>query len=247
MLGKLAKLLRLRTRVRNWPRVLMDHLRLSRSSYTCRLRNGPVFEIRGGTDDRHVLFEIFVENIYPAPVREGDTVVDIGAQIGCYALRAAGLGARVLAFEPFPANFSALQRNIALNGLSNVRAFQCAVGAEAGERAMFVPDARDHTGRYSLFPGRGSQTVMVPCLSLDQIVCEHRLEWIDVLKIDCQGSEYEILYGASPETLAKIRNIMAECEVFDRPDWSVGALQEYLSTRGFQVTCKDRLLWAHRL
>lgn len=247
MPGKLAKLRRLRARVRNWPRVLMDHLKLSRSSYICRLRNGPVFEIRGGTDDRHVLFEIFVENIYPAPVREGDTVVDIGAQIGCYAVHAAGLGARVFAFEPFPANFAALQRNIALNRLKDVRAFQCAVGAEAGERAMFVPDARDHTGRYSLFPGRGSQTLAVPCMSLDDIVREHQLERMDVLKIDCQGSEYEILYGASPETLARIRNIMAECEVFDRPDWSVSALREYLGARGFQVTCKDRLLWAHRL
>ena len=246
MLAKLDKLRRLVARVENWPRTLADHLNLARGDYICRLRHGPAFEIRGGTDDRHVLFEIFVESIYPAPVHAGDTVVDIGAQIGCYAIRAAAMDARVFAFEPFPANFAALQRNIALNHLDGIAAFPCAVGAGAGERTMFVPDSRGHTGRYSLYPGRGAQTLTVRSVSLDEIVREHQLERIDVLKIDCQGSEYEILYQASPATLAKIRNIMTECEVFERPDWSVDALRQYLERAGFQVVCKDRMLWARQ-
>jgi FkbM family methyltransferase len=243
---KMAKLRRLIARIQTWPRALADHLRLTRGSYVCRLRDGSAVEIRGGTDDRHVLFEVFVEDIYPVSVQAGDTVVDVGAQIGCYTIRTATRGARVYAFEPFPANYSALQRNIALNHLAGVKAFPYAVGAESGPRTMFVPDEDGHTGRYSLFPGRGSQTLSVSCLSLDDIVRENNLQSVDVLKLDCQGSEYEILFGASQDTLARVQRIIMECEIFDRPDWSVAGLKEYLLRRGFQVNSRSRLLYAYR-
>jgi FkbM family methyltransferase len=243
---KAAKLRRLIMRVRTWPRALADHLRLSRGSYICRLRDGSAVEIRGGTDDRHVLFEVFVEDIYPVPVQPGDTVVDVGAQIGCYTVRTATRGARVYAFEPFPANFAALQRNIALNRLANVRAFPYAVGAESGPRTMFVPDDGGHTGRHSLFPGRGSRTIAVSCLCLDDIVRQNDLQCVNVLKVDCQGSEYEILFGASEDTLARIHRIVVECEIFDRPDWSVPGLKEYLHRRGFHVSSRSRLVYAYR-
>jgi FkbM family methyltransferase len=246
LFSKAAKLQRLVARVDSWPRALADHLRLSRGTYICRLRDGSVMEIRGHTDDRHVLFEIFVENIYPVRVKPGDTVIDVGAQIGCYTVRTATQGARVYAFEPFPANFAALQRNIALNDLAEVKAFPHAVGAESGPRTMFVPDEGGHTGRYSLFPGRGSQTISVACISLDDIVRENRLQRVDVLKIDCQGSEYEILYAASEDTLARIRCILIECEIFDRADWSVSSLESYLRRNGFTVNSRDRLLHAQR-
>lgn len=246
MMQKTRKLRGLIATVRNWPRALADHLGLGRGGYVCRLRDGTVIEIRGGTDDRHVVFEIFVENIYPAPVRSGDIVVDIGAQIGCYSVRAARRGARVFAFEPFPENFAALQRNIALNGLTGVQAFPHAVGPESAARTMFLPDDAGHTGRYSLFPGRGSKTLDVACRSLDAIVRENALERIDVVKIDCQGSEYEILFGASRETLAKIRRMIVECEIFDRPDWSVAALRSFLEERGFHVNARERVLYATR-
>jgi hypothetical protein len=95
---KMAKLRRLIARIQTWPRALADHLRLTRGSYVCRLRDGSAVEIRGGTDDRHVLFEVFVEDIYPVSVRPGYTVVDVGAQIGCYTIRAATPGPRVYAF-----------------------------------------------------------------------------------------------------------------------------------------------------
>jgi FkbM family methyltransferase len=246
MIEKIRKMKRLIATVENWPRTLVDHLRLSRGNYICRLRDGSAIHIRGGTDDRHVVFEVFTENIYPAALRPGDTVIDIGAQIGCYTVRAARRGAKVYAFEPFPENFGALERNISLNRLEGVMAFAHAIGSESGLRTMFLPDDGGHTGRYSLFPGRGSRTLSVPCTSLDDVMREHTLERVDILKIDCQGSEYEILYGASEGALARIRRILIECEIFERPDWSVAALTRYLQERGFVVAARARMLDAYR-
>ena len=198
--GYLVKLAGLRTTFRNWPLVLLDHLGYVRGKYSCILRDGTSFDVRGGTDDRHVLFEIFVQDIYRSPFGSGDIVVDIGANIGGFTVMAARRGARVFAFEPMPANFDALTRNLARNGLT-ATIVQAAVADTERISTMFIPDDSRFTGRYSLHPGRGGRTVDVACISLDLVVARYNLPHVDLLKIDCQGSEYEILFNASSETL----------------------------------------------
>jgi FkbM family methyltransferase len=246
VLGKMGQLARLVTGVRNWPRTLLDHLRLSDADYVCRFRDGSRFEVRGGTDDRHVLFEVFLKRIYPM-VSPGSVVVDIGAHIGSFTVWAARQGARVFAFEPFPENFARLRRNVALNGLTDVRLFPCAVTGQREGRAMFIPDEGGHSGRYSLFPGRGNATLEVPCIALADLMRERGLDRIDLLKIDCQGSEYEILYEAGPATLAQVGAIAVECEKFAEPAaWSVPALSAYLADMGFSTRARSNLVHAMR-
>ena len=231
---------------RNWPRVALDHLQLTSRDYVCRLRNGGSFEVRGGTDDRHVLFEVFVREIYSSDLPPNALVVDIGANIGAFTISAALRGARVLGFEPFPSNFAILQRNVEL---SEVRAelFQLAVSSQTESRELFLPDREDYVARFSLHPGRGERTIRVECTSLDDIVSEHKLQRVDLLKLDCQGSEYEILFGAAPDTLNRIRSIIVECEVFpDRTDWSPEALTAFLSKHGFTTASRDRMVYAQR-
>jgi FkbM family methyltransferase len=242
-----AKLGALVRSVENWPRALSDHLGLNRDDYVCRLRNGLQVEIRGGTDDRHVVFEVFVEDIYAVSLAPGSVVVDVGAHIGCFSLLAAAHGARVFSFEPFPSNFAALQRNLARNHAADAHAFQVAVTGARETRQMFIPENSGHTGRFSLHPGRGPQTIAVPCTSFDALVAEHRLARIDLLKLDCQGSEYEILYGIAPATFERIRAIVAECEVFDAPPrWSAGALQAFLDELGFETVRRGNIVYAER-
>jgi FkbM family methyltransferase len=244
---KLGKLLRLRRTVQNWPRTLFDHLGLVRGDYVCRMRDGAIFEVRGGTDDRHVLFELFVEGIYPVGVRPGMVVIDIGAHIGGFTVWAARKGARVLAFEPFPANYGRLERNLQRNRLAEVEPSPVAVTGRRERREMFVPRERGHSGRYSLHPGRGADTFPVDCRSLGEILDEHRIESVDVLKLDCQGSEYEILYGAGADVLARVDVIAVECERFDTPpEWSLSALRAYLEECGFATSARGSVLLAER-
>ncbi len=177
---RLSKRFALVAAVENWPRALVDHLGLTQTDYVCRLRNGLRFHVRGGTDDRHIIFEVFAEGIYPA-------------------------------------NFAALQRNLDLNRATRVLPFQAAVTGKRETRAMLLPDDGRHTGRFSLHPGRGTRTVEAPCVPLEDILTEHRLDRIDLIKLDCQGSEYEILYGADVKIFDRIRAMVVECEVFDTP------------------------------
>ena len=242
--GKLVRLVRT---FRNWPTVLLDHLGLYRGSYVCRLRDGTSFEVRAETDDRHVLFEIYVEDIYRAEIAPGDVVVDIGANIGGFTVLAARQGARVVAFEPFPANFDALRRNVDRNG-GQITLVQAAVADEGGAGKLYLPDVAAFTGRYSLHAGRGSATVAVRCISLDDAFRDNQLDRIDFLKIDCQGSEYQILYGASPETLAKVKSIVVECEHFvERLEWTTPAMLRFLESQGFLTRSSGNLVWAKRV
>ncbi|MBA2244504.1 MAG: FkbM family methyltransferase [Gemmatimonadota bacterium] len=242
-----AKLLRLRRAVRNWPRTLLDHLRLSTADYICHLRDGSSFEVRGGTDDRHVIFELAVQQIYPVAITPGDVVIDVGAHIGCFTVMAARRGARVLSFEPVPTNFARLQRNVERNGIEGALLFPVALSERREEREIFLPDDRSHSGRFSLHLGRGGETLRISCLSLDEVVEEHAVERIDLLKLDCQGSEYEILYGASESTLDRVQAIAVECEHFAEPaEWSVDGLKRYLESRGFSARVTGRILIARR-
>src|SRR2546426_8209273 len=85
-------------------------------------------------------------------VAAGDVVVDVGAHIGRYALRAATKASKVIAVEPDPSNFSLLERNVRLNGFSNVVLVPTAFSSRAGTRALWLA-AKENRGTSSLDPG----------------------------------------------------------------------------------------------
>jgi len=104
-----------------------------------------------------------------------------------------------------------------------------------------------HSARYSLLPGRGSRTLDTPCIWPDYVLYENGLGRVDVLKLDCQGSEYEILYGASAQTLAMMRRLVCEGGDYEgQPGWSVAALGAYLTRQGFSTATRGALLYAER-
>jgi FkbM family methyltransferase len=133
--------------------------------------------------------------------RSGLTVVDIGANIGYFALvylsqsRPAGA---VIAIEPHPGNFSLLQKNIALNGFERSVAFHnCAIGAESGSATMHLST---HRNLHTMTRASGSHYVDeidVSMMSLDELLAETPLpfESVDVLRMDIQGYEYEAFEG----------------------------------------------------
>lgn len=125
-------------------------------------------------------------------VRPGDTVVDVGANIGYYALLAArivGPRGRVLAFEPEPDNLVELRMNIERNGLGMVEIRPVAVGAQAGTVSFLRGINGGVTGGAA---DDGASTVQVPMVALDDV-----LEGpVGMIKIDVEGYEGEVLAGA---------------------------------------------------
>jgi FkbM family methyltransferase len=124
--------------------------------------------------------------------RIGDVVVDVGTNIGLYAIALAkhvGTEGRVHAFEPDPANFRTLDRHCRLNGVTGqVVLYQAAVAQK-----MAVFRSRRGGGCESRI-GSGATAVQIDCVCLDSVFAGGR---VDILKIDVEGFEEAVLKGAS--------------------------------------------------
>jgi FkbM family methyltransferase len=129
-----------------------------------------------------------------------ESFVDLGANVGLYALIAATLDPpfkRVLAIEPQGEIFARLQVNIALNGLAQVRALRLAVSDQAGEAELVIdPINRGESRLASEGNDAGaaaSRIERVPCRTLIEILDAEGIVCPEVLKLDVEGMEERIL------------------------------------------------------
>jgi FkbM family methyltransferase len=123
-------------------------------------------------------------------LKPGDLFVDVGANIGIYSILAAELGCRVIAIEPDSSSLNALYKNIDLNGMQD--SIQV-VEAAATDFDGWMPfnSGKDALGHLSRDGEVGLENVK--CFKLDDLVKEE----INGLKIDVEGSELNVLRGAT--------------------------------------------------
>ena len=133
-------------------------------------------------------------------ISPGTRVLDIGANVGIYALPWAAIstGVTVHCFEPNPAVRARLARNVALNRLgSRVRLHPEALSDRAGTATLYGSDDMSSLNQ-GVYSGRQAAPVEVPLARLDDVLVEEGPP-ISLMKIDVQGHELEVLRGA--ETL----------------------------------------------
>jgi FkbM family methyltransferase len=150
-------------------------------------------------------------------VKQGMTVIDIGAHIGYYTLllaKCVGPSGRVFSFEPHPGNFDLLRENVQLNKLVQVQVLNQAVFSRAGEITISIPDEQPNSGNGSVCLDTGVQQFRVSAVSLDAF-CKEFMVRPDILKMDVEGAEYEVLKGAQG-VLAQFRpKLLIELHHFD--------------------------------
>lgn len=130
-----------------------------------------------------------------------DTVFDVGACVGLYALHAALLGARAVAFEPDPAYRRRLVKNVRLNRLRrSVRIVPWAVSDRSGTVMLYSDGLVGRSPTLERVPGR--RGIPVATDSVDRAVAAGALPRPDVIKLDIEGAEILALRGMR-ETLAR--------------------------------------------
>ena len=205
-----------------------------------RLRAGGTLAIRGATQDYNVFRDVYLYDEYaldslPAPL---GCVVDLGANAGYFAARAAGCAERVVAYEPVPENAALARRNTAPFG--HVEVVEAAVGARTGEQRLHLARAARGTGLHSIHRDgavHSDEAITVPCVSLADLFERHGIERCDLLKLDVEGAEYEILFGAPPDVLSSVGRIAAEYHAGGgEPGFTPDALASHLEACGFAVT-----------
>lgn len=134
-----------------------------------------------------LMTEIFMEQL-----KEGMTVVDVGAHVGYYTLLAAKKVGKVFAFEPEPSSFDLLVRNIGINGHHNVVAIKKAVMGKSWDVGLYVNDV---SGSHSIVNKKEHQkSITVEAITLDEYFTNRN---IDVIKVDVEGAEIPVLEGTS--------------------------------------------------
>jgi FkbM family methyltransferase len=225
-----------------------------------RLREGRPLRVRRDCQDFHIFHRVWLRDEYRLDgVRPGSwsCVVDLGANVGYFATRAARLAERVICYEPVPDNFSLLERN--LEGRANVECVRAAASDKAGTLRIYRPDSPGLTAVHSAFPEMGGHMTEsydeAPCIPLDELFARHRVERCDLLKVDVEGSEYAILYGAADPTLARVERVYGEYHDVgaDDPRTRIGAFADFLRGHGFAVEVEPKggktnqgMFWAAR-
>lgn len=143
-------------------------------------------------------FDPVEREILARHVGERYVFIDIGANVGAYALFVAGLaghGSRVLAVEPQPGVFDRLVRNISLNPSGIVKAIGCALADKEGEMTLFLAarNRGESSVKFQGAPLEDGQSVRVPARTLLRLVEDEGLDHIDAVKIDVEGAEDLIL------------------------------------------------------
>lgn len=207
-----------------------------------RLRSGVTLRAPRHEPLPFLFREIWVDHAYGTVASRAGcrVVVDIGAHVGVFAIWAATQPARprVIAVEPGPRALEFLAENVRINRLDNVTIVRAACGARDGAAILYLAVVEMMNSLYER-EGASGQKVSVPMLTLDELFRRHRIERCDLLKIDCEGAEFEILLGGCSEgTLRKVASISME---FHR--WAGAALMDQLIARlermGFSVGLEE--------
>lgn len=138
-------------------------------------------------------YEREVESVLSELITEETTFVDVGANTGYFTIIFSKRARAVYAFEPVPAVFERLSRNLSLNGCENVRALRLAVSKEGGTLRMYeskISDGHDSTVRRF----EHDRSIMVGAVSLDEAVDPSAKDI--VMKVDVEGSETDVMIGA---------------------------------------------------
>ncbi|RPI00204.1 MAG: FkbM family methyltransferase [Ignavibacteriae bacterium] len=191
------------------------------------LRSGLTVHLSSHPHDIVTIFIIFIRGEY-GRISPGSTVIDIGANIGAFSLFAASCGAsKVFAFEPNAEAFQCLQKNIHANRLDSViKPHRFAVAGSAGRRIRFPKNASAYN---SFLRGESAKEYeFVKTIDLTRIM--KNIDHVDLLKMDCEGAEWEILHGTNREVLDRIDAIRMEYHLGQRDQ-----IAAFLQQNGFSL------------
>ncbi|MDG5765865.1 FkbM family methyltransferase [Balneolales bacterium ANBcel1] len=194
-------------------------------------------------DDASVIIDVFYKRVYHNlfPFYADSVIVDIGAHRGYFSIFCdsySGKNSTIHALEPEPSNFSRLRDNIKANQCSKVQPHNMAVSGETGTRELYVSKSVNHTlvktkGRHP--KDSQEKSVSVNAVTLADFFQNNQIERVDFLKLDCEGSEYEILLQCPKSVLDRIRVIALEFHDTGLPGYNVTGLIHFLEINGYQL------------
>ena len=230
----------------------LDLLKLKRTPYVARLADGYQLHIRPGTGERFAFFENAIRHDYlkhGAQLLPGDIVIDVGANIGAFAVLASklvGPTGRVIAVEPSTETFEQLKLNIALNNATNVTPVHAALAAFNGTIQLNVSAISIFSSIYDKVGGHvvAGTTQNVRALTLGTLLEENQIAEVAMVKIDCEGAEYDLFDSLPLDVSSRMTQICME--IHPVPGRETGEIYQLLNHHGFRVHADTDPVFADR-
>ncbi len=237
---KLEILFNSRKVFKNWYTYPKIYFKLSKKKYAIfKTKNDLEIKMRVNTTDLMALTNVWMINEYEIEkycLKNDDIIIDIGAHIGLFSLlvsRSCPNG-KIFSFEPIKKNFSLLNNNLELNKLKNIFPFNLAVSKESSKIKLFLDN---DDSAHSLF-GKNNKFETVESISLDKIFDTNNIDSCKILKLDCEGAEYEIIESLPKEYFNRIENIIMEYHFADSEPELVKKLIQKIKNMGFEISTK---------
>lgn len=185
--------------------------------------------IRKGTADLFVAREALAHDDYRVAPR--GIVVDLGGNIGSFSLLASKTATKVIALEPDPANYAQFVKNMDLNKVENVIPLNMAIGGYNGTGVLH--SARNNKASSSLVVDVSDDTIDIEVCTLSKLMSDNDIDRIDLLKVDIEGSEYQLFEQVEADELSRIETIVMETHRL--PGHSPDVIVAKLEANGFNV------------
>lgn len=162
-------------------------------------------------------------------------MIDIGAHLGFFSIMANNLNSQIpiYCFEPFSENFDLLKKNLKENRLKNIHPKKQAVSDKIGETELLISKEDLNHSIENAIEATGKKE-KINTTTLEKIFQKNRIEKCNLLKLDCEGSEFKIIYSTPKEIFKKIDHIILEYH-----DWTANQssdqLKNYLENLGYRV------------
>lgn len=189
------------------------------------------------------MFVVLVKEDYGKVTRDS-IVVDIGANIGVFSLYAVHAGAKkIYAYEPNQQAYEILAQNIVKNELQGIIVPYNLAVSDSDDNMVQIPSGSSPYNR--VVAGNGIVNYdRVRTITLERILRDNTINFVNLLKIDCEGEEYRILFNTKKSVFSKIGDIRMEYH-----EGPVDDLISYLKVHGFHLIYFDSdsaALWVNK-
>lgn len=226
----------------NWPQFLLSKL-YKPDYFEFRRRDG--FRVKVPKSFQSVFKENFFDQSYwrgfPDKISKNESldILDIGGNVGYFGLFAMSSfpNAKVYSFEPIPFNYREMEKCQNDFGFENWKLFNQAVSDSFEPLTLYASSMDGFCLMATTTPSKSlPHQFDIKSTTLNNIFKETNLEKFDLVKIDCEGSEYHILYSWSNDEFDRIDRLVIETHPhIDKPKYNHQDLLEYLKSYGWQL------------
>lgn len=179
-----------------------------------------------------ILKELYRDRVYDPYVknRQDMTVMDVGCNIGLFTQYIYPFAKKIYSVEPSATHCEVINQLVTFNKMDKVTIIQKALSHENGTATFYH---NDNVTMFSLKPevnGRPDEAEIVETITLEKMMADYKIDHVDFMKLDVEGSEQDIIGSRGFENVAgKIDTIMGEHHVWSgkNPQLMANTLRDY--------------------